>query len=119
MSTQLIKVMLIKSLLSLSRKKIFYYLVSSGAFCLLLFTNLIFNPSTTNLIGRSFNAVLSLGSLATSIGTLYKHIQQRSTLEKVQLLFGSIEQQNNEFLSLAKGLPTSVVTLTPKQKSTL
>lgn len=101
----------------LEKKKNLYYLASSASFSLLLFTNLVFNPTSTNMIGRCVNAVLSIGCLATSIGTLYKHIQERSTLEKVQLLFGSIEQQNEELLSLAKGLPDSVVRLTPKQKA--
>ncbi len=103
----------------LKKKKNLYYLVSSASFSLLLFTNLIFNPTSTNFIGRSFNAVLSIGCLTTSIGTLYKHIQERSTLEKVQLLFGTLEQQNEELLSLAKGLPDSVVSFTPKEKESL
>ncbi|MCH9634217.1 MAG: hypothetical protein S4CHLAM7_09620 [Chlamydiae bacterium] len=101
----------------LKSAKDFYYLVSSAALSVLLFTNLIFNSTATTILGRCFSVLSTLSSLAVTIGTTFKHVQCKSALEKIKLLFGTVEQQNEELLSLAKGLPHSIVQITssPKQ----
>lgn len=93
----------------LEKKKSDSYYTTTGALCLLFFSNLVFAQESSSFLSTGFHALVSAGSIITAIGGAHIYNKLNSTLEKVKLLFGSKDQQNEALLQLAKSLPKFAV----------